>query len=72
MIKKIIKKLMNAIGWCDYCNKIHPFRIGIKKRKLNTAYVDDEQNWMISCLPAFLETVGYYKEKWEEYYASRF
>lgn len=63
-------KVINwLLGWCPYCKKFHWFRIGIKRRKLNTAYQEKERNYMTSCLPAYKETFEYYKERWEDYYS---
>lgn len=40
----------------------------IRKRRLNTAYVNDESNWMISCDNCYEEAVEYYSDLWDMYY----
>jgi hypothetical protein len=39
-------------------------------RRLNTAYVDEISNWMISCQDCFDDTVFQYDEMWKAYYSS--
>jgi len=56
--------------WCDYCQEFHN-EGEIIKRRLNTAYINDELNYMTSCLFAYEEAVDYYDELWKDYYRSR-
>lgn len=55
--------------WCEYCQEEHDEN-ELQRRRLNTAYVDEELNWMTSCEAAYEESVSYYKELWTDYYAS--
>jgi len=64
----MIKNFLLKIGWCGYCHRFH-FPWSIKKRKLNTAYVDEEQNWIVSCKTVYEEAIEYYKERWDDYYS---
>jgi hypothetical protein len=41
----------------------------VGRRRLNTAFVDDELNHEYSCLDCFQEHCAYYKERWEDYWA---
>lgn len=41
----------------------------IRKRRLNTAYADDAENWIICCQECFDERVDHYKELWKEAYS---
>ncbi|MCP5415007.1 MAG: hypothetical protein H6961_10415 [Chromatiaceae bacterium] len=41
----------------------------IANRRLNTSYVDDKKNWLISCESCFDEIYDQYAEMWSEYYA---
>ena len=43
----------------------------IQRRRLNTAYVNEESNWLTSCLDCFKETWDYYQELWDDFYSSR-
>jgi len=43
----------------------------VERRHQNTAYVDEESNWLVSCLPCFEEGEVYWAELWADYYASR-
>lgn len=44
----------------------------VAKRRLNTAYADDERNWYTSCVDCYIEAYEQFKEQWEDFYASRF
>ena len=50
---------------CPHCKKEE----GIARRRLNTAYADDEQNWLISCPDCFEQTVYQYEEMWADYWS---
>ena len=39
-----------------------------KKRRLNTNFVNDESNWMVSCEDCFQLEREYYAERWADYY----
>lgn len=53
---------------CPCCNRE---TIDIKKRRLNTAYVKDEANWLESCYDCYQQRVDHYSELWTDYYLSR-
>jgi len=44
------------------------FRIG-KRRRRNTAYVNDEDNWVFQCDKCFKREQEYWKDMWHEYYS---
>lgn len=62
---KLYKKLF---GYCVGCGKYFKYPI---KRRLNTAFIEEELNWICSCKDCYEEEVAYYKEMWLEYYMSR-
>ena len=42
----------------------------VANRRLNTSYVDDEKNWLISCKECFDRMFYQYEEMWADYYAN--
>lgn len=40
----------------------------MKRRRLNTAYINDRYNWFVSCEDCYYETCEYYSEMWDELY----
>jgi hypothetical protein len=61
-----MQKEDGKFGECPFCKKIG----FIVKRRLNTAYYEEESNWVNSCYDCFLEDIEYYKEQWDEYYSN--
>lgn len=53
------------LGTCPNCARE---RI-IRKRRLNTAYTHDEDNWVECCSDCYQMMYEYYEERWEEYYS---
>jgi hypothetical protein len=49
---------------CPECNEIVPKK-EIEKRKMNTAYVNEEENYLTSCIKCFDEIEERWKELWE-------
>lgn len=49
------------------CPCCHRFR-RVERRRLNTAYNDDERNFMVSCDFCYEDAVEHYKDLWEDYY----
>ena len=43
-----------------------------KRRRRNTAYEKDEMNFTFQCQRCFDSEAEYWKERWDEYYGSRF
>lgn len=54
--------------WCLQFPRYISFTV--KRRRLNTAYVDEESNYLTSCLSCYWETVDYYQDLWDDYYSS--
>ncbi len=54
-------------GICPCCKKEVD---DLAKRKLNTAYVEEDRNWLTSCGDCFEETVSHYSNLWAEHYNS--
>lgn len=53
---------------CVFCETL---KETVQDRQLNTAYVDKQSNYMCSCLECWQETINYYNELWQEYYAAQ-
>lgn len=51
---------------CECCNK---YSLTIGKRRLNTQYVDEESNFLKSCIKCYADAEEYYAERWAEYYS---
>lgn len=60
---------MKRKKWCDNCNKYHLAQ-NFKKRRLNTSYYDDKQNWLYSCHIIYQETIEYHEQDWKDDYSS--
>lgn len=63
----MFKFILSKLGWCPCCQCFFHYP---KRRRLNTQYADEEQNWVTCCKPQYEELFEYYKERWEDYYAS--
>ncbi len=53
--------------WTE-CPCCHAHCLGVKRRRLNTAYPNDESNFLESCGPCHQDAVEHYAELWDEYY----
>jgi len=53
---------------CPCCNQQ---AFDVRKRRRNTAYLDELLNWIICCGECFERDNEYYAERWAEYYGSR-
>ena len=51
------------------CEKCGEFSWKVKRRRQNTAYVDDEMNYVTVCPQCFEEIEEIWKERWAEYYS---
>jgi hypothetical protein len=51
-------------GVCPCCEAIGQ----IAKRRLNTAYVSEECNWLISCEGCYQDGIEHFAELWDTYY----
>ena len=49
---------------CQNCHKW-----GARKRRQNTAYVDDEKNYAVLCDNCQQEANEYWNDQWNEYYS---
>lgn len=55
-------------GHCPICERDN---LCIMSRRLNTAYHDEQDNWLRSCEDCYNERVEHYKDLWSEYYNSQ-
>lgn len=51
---------------CPCCEKM---LYSVERRRLNTQYENDSQNYVTSCLYCYADQYEYYAERWEEYYS---
>lgn len=65
MLIKIFNKLF---GYCHCCKRYFKYPI---RRELNTAYEEDEMNWIYTCKECYKEAITHYEEMWLDYYMSR-
>jgi len=54
-------------GTCPICSRTGQ----IAKRRRNTSYANDENNWQVSCEGCFEEDYARFQDLWDEYYGSR-
>lgn len=52
---------------CPCCEQ---YRRTVENRRLNTAYVDDTRNYLISCKKCYDQAYSDYAQMWEDYYSS--
>lgn len=56
------------ISYCDCACK--GYSLNVERRRLNTAYVDDELNYITCCIFCYITAYKQYEELWKDYYAS--
>lgn len=56
--------LLQCRGWDGPCERTDAIR-----QRQNTAYVDDESNWVTLCPECMKSNDAYWKDMWAEYYA---
>jgi len=56
---------MQAGRHCEHCGR---FSRNVRRRRLNTAYVDEESNWLFGCLECYDRATEYFEQLWDEYY----
>ena len=61
--------MSDTVEICPMCELLMP---DVERRRQNTAYVDDEMNYVRVCLECFLEIQEHWKDAWEDYYGGRF
>ena len=59
-------KLCEIQKKCPCCDK---YKRSIERRRLNTSYVDDESNFLTSCLHCYADAFEDYAERWADYYS---
>ena len=50
---------------CPVCNTTCN---SVEKRRQNTRYVNEDQNYIVSCVECYKNREEYWKEMWEEVY----
>jgi len=66
--KLLISIFQKIFGYCGMCGQwfVYP-----KRRRQNTAYIDDEYNYITVCSECFERVEAYWEECWREYNGSR-
>ena len=59
--------IRHIFGYCPQCGRW--FRYTRKKRRRNTAYCEDELNWLYSCRECYEYDCDYFEELWKDYYS---
>lgn len=54
----------------NICPRCERWRRDIECRRQNTAYLDDEANYITVCMDCYEEIQDYWEERWREYWAS--
>lgn len=49
------------------CMPCKRWRLDLRKRRMNTAYHDDKQNYVVCCVDCFQEICENYQDLWETY-----
>ncbi len=63
----LIRLMRKMFGYCPQCGRYLHWP---KRRRMNTAYIDDKCNYSKTCLVCYRETIAYYNEMWRDYYNS--
>lgn len=63
---KIIKMLF---GYCSHCERYFKYP---KRRRINTCYEDDENNYSHECKECYERTIEYYDNMWNDYNSGRY
>lgn len=63
-----IEELPHVCPHCDVPDHYHDSTT-VAKRRLNTAYVNDESNWFVSCKACYDDLYAMYEEQWKDYYS---
>lgn len=50
---------------CPRCGVIDG---SVQRRRQSTAYVDDQQNFVLACETCYEEVESYWEERWQDYY----
>jgi hypothetical protein len=64
---KIKVLILRLLGF-KKCPGCHRYSRDVKRRGLNTMYIDDSRNWQTSCYACYEETCDYYQDLWDTYY----
>ena len=65
-----MKQKSSSVRYCDFCKTYHNVDY-FKTRRLNTAYVEDEKNFIYSCENEYTIAYNHYEEMWQDYYGGR-
>lgn len=60
---KFVRKIL---GYCPQCKRwfVYP-----KRRRMDTAYVDEESNYCYVCAACYVSIQEYWDEQWRNYYS---
>jgi len=63
----ILKGVELKKSLCGHCGEMKP---EVKRRRLCTAYVEEESNLVESCFECYIERNDYWIERWMDYYCA--
>ena len=66
--KKVAKFIKPILGFCPLCRKW--FKYPRRRRRQNTAYVVEEENYITCCKGCFEMVQEHWNALWSEYYSS--
>jgi hypothetical protein len=61
--------LRKILGWCPMCQTYFTYP---KKRRMNTAYIEEKSNYCCVCKDCYQEVEAYWDERWSEYNSGRY
>ena len=66
-LKPKLRWLLSLCCWkrCPHCQR---WSQTVERRRMNTRYVNDEQNWITECDECFEDTESYWADMWDDYY----
>jgi hypothetical protein len=65
LLRCVCKLVKSILGHCNCCGRYFMYP---ERRRLNTAYVNEESNWLTSCQECYDEACDHYAELWNDYY----
>jgi len=65
--KNFCKVFWRRLGRCDGCGS-NCKNFGATRRRMNTAYTNEESNFAFVCEDCYKEIYDHYEEMWKDYY----
>ena len=68
LLRRVKTKIYSLLGYCEMCQR---FFVYPKRRRMNTAYQDEESNYVYVCENCFKSNEQYWEERSQEYWSER-